>query len=223
MSQSLAILVSAAGLIATIGQLSRPAVLKRREIWLRETLDAENNANRRALLEPRLEETTAIIVSGLYVPGWRFLLLFPEALAGAVPIVLFARNAPDVTQAVVGLLLGVLIVSNALRRGIRLLAERYRVAYQYRQMEEVQPARTGILNLMEGGTRREFTYALYGALGVIAIALGLSLTSLDLVALGLGVIMIGAIAVAVVALRARRYAQRRAPLYGPWSVQDHTI
>lgn len=223
MSQSLAILVSVAGLIATISQLTRPAILKRREKWLRETLDGETNANRRAFLEPGLANTTARIVSGLYVPGWRFLLLFPEALIGALPIVFFARDEPELPQAVIALLAGVIFVMNPFRRGIRLLAERYRVAYQYREGDEIQPVRVGMLNLMEGGTRREFVYAFFLAMGVIAISLGLAFAFLDILLLGLGVIAIGFVVLVVVALRVRTYVLERSPVYGPWSVEDHKM
>lgn len=219
-SKVLAAIVSLAGLVVAIGQWTRPAVLKRRVKWLYETIEQERNDARLATLRSMLHSATASLVAGVLVPGWRFLPLAAMLLLGPVQAFGWARKDADVWSIIGALGLSLLISMNPVRRGVRLLAERYRVAHEYHEgVEPVRPARFGILDVMEGGTLAEMGFGLVAALGVNAIAVGVALVYLDQIGWGLALSIAGAVVTFVVARVINGYARKRVGIYGPWSVK----
>lgn len=220
-SKALAAIVSLVGLVVAIGQGTRPAVLKRRVKWLLETIEHEKNEARLATLRGLLHSANASLVAGVLVPGWRFLPLAAWMLLGPVQAFGWAQKDADIWN-ILGALGGSIVLSAIpIRRGVRLLAERYRVAHEYHEgAEPVRRARLGQLNQMEGGTRAEFAFALAGGLGVNLVAVGVALAYLDLVGWGVAVGLAGAALTVVIALVIHGYARKRVGTYGPWSVGE---
>lgn len=220
-SKALAAIVSLVGLVVAIGQGTRPAVLKRRVKWLQEAIEHEQNEARLATLESILRNANASLVAGILVPGWRFLPLVAWMLFGPAQAFAWAQKDADIWS-ILGALGGSIVLSaTPIRRGVRLLAERYRVAHEYHGgIEPVRRARLGQLNQMEGGTRAEFVFALAGGLGINAVAVGVALAYLDLVGWGVAVGLAGAALTVVIALVIHGYARKRVGIYGPWSVGD---
>lgn len=220
-SRTLAVIVSAVGLVVVVSQWTRPAILKRRAKWLQEALETENNESRVATLNSLLQDANAAILAGVMVPGWRFLPLLALMLLGPVQAVLWARNDPSFANVLGALGVTLALTATPIRRGIRLLAERFRVGHEYRAGEiEVRAPRFGSLNQMEGGTRRETTFALAAALGVNSLAVGLALAYLDQVLWGLLAALAGALLTVTFGAVITSYARKRAHIYGPWSVED---
>jgi hypothetical protein len=220
-SKALAAIVSLVGLVVAISQWTRPAVLKRRVKWLHETIEQERNEARLATLRSMLHNANASVVAGVLVPGWRFLPLAAVLLLGPMQAFIWARKDADVWNIIGALGLSLVISMNPVRRGVRLLAERYRVAHEYHEgAEPVQPARLGILNQMEGGTRAEIGFGLVAALGINAMAVGVALAYLDQVGWGLALGIAGAVVTFVISRVINGYAWKRVGIYGPWSVED---
>ncbi|WP_223628653.1 hypothetical protein [Microbacterium sp. EST19A] len=219
-SRALAVIVSAVGLIVAVSQWTRPALLARREKWLREAMASETNTARRDTLAGMLTDTTAQLVAGVHVPGWRFIVLVALMLFGPVQAFGMAKGDASVWGVVLAVFLSFVITANPMRMAIRMLAERYRVAHEYRTGQAINPPRVGILNLTEGGSRREFTFAYLIALAVNVLAASVSLfvagqtlwgLVLGLTAVASGVVLAGLV---------NRYAASRVGIYGPWSVED---
>lgn len=220
-SKTLAAIVSLVGLVVAISQWTRPAVLKRRVKWLYETIEHEQNEARLESLGSMLRHANASLVAGVLVSGWRFLPLAAFMLLGPVQAFAWARKDADVWN-ILGALGGSIVLSaTPIRRGVRLLAERYRVAHEYHEgAGPVRRARLGQLNQMEGGTRAELGFGLAGALGINGVAVGIALAYLDLVGWGVTVGIVGAALTVVVALIINGYARKRVAIYGPWSVGE---
>lgn len=223
-SRALAAIVSLAGIVVIIGQWTRPAILKRRAIWLRETISHEENESRLATLQSMLRSVDSSLVAGVLVPGWRFLLIAALMLLGPIQAFAWASRDADVWNIGGALILSLALTANTIRLGVRLLAERYRVAHEYREGDGlIQSARLGLLNLMEGGTRFEFGLAALAAFGINAVAVGIALGHLQQKEWGLGVAAIGALSLFVFVRLVTRYAKRRVGVYGPWSVEDASL
>jgi hypothetical protein len=216
----LALVVSVLGLVVTISQLTRPALLKRREKWLREALAAETEANRLAYLRPRLVDTTSRIVGGMAVPGWRFLSLSLQMLIGPAQILIWGFSDPKPEAVVTSLLFSLIFVAAPIRRGLRLTAERVRIVHEYRTGNIVRPARVGILSTMEGGTGLEFTLAVLMSLGINIVAIGIALCYVGPLAVGIALLSVGIVLVGTLAVLMRRYVMNRVDIYGPWSVEN---
>lgn len=220
-SKALAAIVSLVGLAVAVGQWTRPAALKRRVKWLQETIEHESNEARLVTLRSMLHNANASLVAGVLVPGWRFLPLAAVMLLGPAQAFAWARKDADVWNILGALGISLTLSMNPIRRGVRLLAERYRVAYEYHEgTAPVQTARLGILNQMEGGTRTEVGFGLVAALGINAAAVGVALAYLDQVGWGLAVGIAGALLTVVTAWMINGYARKRVAIYGPWSVED---
>ncbi|WJL97208.1 hypothetical protein QSU92_08640 [Microbacterium sp. ET2] len=220
-SRALAVVVSAVGLIVAISQWTRPAILKRRATWLQEAVEVETNEVRKATLRSMLLDANAKIVAGMLVPGWRFLPLAGFMLLGPVQAFAWARNDANAWNVIGALVLSLVLSANPIRRGIRLLAERYRVAHEHLAGEiSIRVPRLGSLNQMEGGTRAEMGFAFLAALGINAIAAGAALVVLDQALWGLFVGLAGLALAAVMASVINSYARKRVDVYGPWSVDD---
>ncbi|GAT74856.1 tyrosine-protein kinase receptor [Microbacterium sp. HM58-2] len=144
-------------------------------------------------------------------------------LLGAAQAFAWARKDADIWNILGALGLSLVFSATPIRRGVRLLAERYRVAHEYHEgAEPVRRARLGQLNQMEGGTRAELALALAGALGINAVAVGVALAYLDLFGWGVAVGLAGAALTVVIAVVIHGYARKRVGIYGPWSVgEDH--
>lgn len=220
-SKALAAIVSLVGLVVAVGQWTRPAVLKRRVKWLQETIEHEDNEARLGTLRSMLHAANASLVAGVLVPGWRFLPLAAVMLLGPAQAFIWARKDADVWNILGALGISLMLSMNPIRRGVRLLAERYRVAHEYHEGTAlVQTARLGMLNQMEGGTRAEMGFGLVAALGINAVAVGVALVYLDQLGWGLAVGIAGAVLTVVIAWVINRYARNRVAIYGPWSVED---
>ncbi len=220
-SKVLAAIVSLVGLVVAISQWTRPAVLKRRVKWLYESIEHEQNEARLETLRSMLRHANASLVAGILVPGWRFLPLAAFMLLGPAQAFAWARKDADIWNILGALGLSIVLSATPIRRGVRLLAERYRVAHEYHKgAEPVQRARLGQLNQMEGGTRAEFAFALAGGLGINAVAVGVALAYLDLVGWGVAVGFAGVALIVVIALVIHGYARKRVGIYGPWSVGE---
>ena len=220
-SRALAVIVSVVGLIVAVSQWTRPAILKRRAKWLQEAIDSEQNEVRKATLESMLADANARIVAGMLVPGWRFLPLAAFMLLGPLQAYAWARKDADVWNIVGAIVLSLAISANPIRRGVRLLAERYRVTHEHLTGEiAIRVPRLGTLNQMEGGTRAEIGFAFLAALGINAIAVGVALAFLDQPGWGLLVGLSGLALAVVIASAINSYARKRVAIYGPWSVDD---
>lgn len=214
-------IVSVLGLAVTVGQWTRPAILKRREKWLRESLAAETNEARTASLRTILDATSAQIIAGVLVPGWRFILLAGLMLIGPAQAFVWARNDPSGWGVISALAVSVVLSTNPIRRGVRLLAERYRVAWEYLKADrELQTVRTGLLNGMEGGTRLEMLFGFLASLAINALAIGVTFFLLDQQAWGTALGLTGAAGAVIIAILIHNYARKRVSVYGPWSVED---
>lgn len=219
-SRALAVIVSAVGLIVAVSQWTRPALLARREKWLREAMAAETNAARQTTLSEMLINTTAQMVAGVKVPGWRFIGLTLWMLLGPVQAFATAKNDPSVGNVVTAVVLSLAITATPIRMAIRLLAERYRVAYEFSSGTASNPARVGTLNLSEGGTRREFTFAVLFSLATNVLAVSVSLVVLGQTIWGIGLGLVSVLGLSVLAAVVNGYARSRVGIYGPWSVED---
>lgn len=220
-SKSLVVIVSMMGLVVAISQWTRPAILKGRVKWLHETIEQEQNEARLATLRSMLQSANASLVAGALVSGWRFLPLAFVLLLGPLQAFSWARKDADIWNIVGALGFSLVISMNPVRRGIRLLSERYRVTHEYHKgAKPVIPARLGMLNQMEGGMRAEIGFAFIAALGINAIAVGVALACLDQIAWGLTLGFAGAVVTFVIAQVINGYARKRIGIYGPWSVED---
>ena len=219
-ARTLAAIVSAIGIIVAVGQWTRSATLKRRQQWLRETT-AETNKTRKAALRSMLDATSAQLVAGIMVPSWRFLILAAVMLLGPVQAYAWAQDNPSAWGVVIAVLFSLAVSANPIRQGVRLLAERYRVAHEYMEAKaEIRTVRLGILNQMEGGTRLEMAFGFLAALAINLAAAGIALAVLEQVPLGLALSGAGLLGTVVVAYLINRYARSRVAIYGPWSVDD---
>lgn len=220
-AKALAAIVSLVGLIVAVGQWTRPAVLKRRAKWLQEAIEHEQNEARLATLGAMLRNANASLVAGVLVPAWRFLPLAAVMLLGPAQAFVWARNDANVWNILVALGTSLVISMNPIRRGVRLLAERYRVAHEYYEgSNPVRTARLGMLNQMEGGTRAEMGFGFLAALGINAVATGIALAYLEQLGWGLAVGIAGAALTLIIIWRINSYARKRVDIYGPWSVND---
>lgn len=220
-ARALAVMVSAIGMIVAVGQWTRPAMLKRRQKWLRETAAAESNKTRKAALTSMLDASSAQLVAGIMVPGWRFLVLTAVMLLGPAQAYVWAQNDPSTWGVVTAVLLSLAVSTNPIRRGVRLLAERYRVAHEYTEAKtEIRAVRLGLLNQVEGGTRLEMGYGFLAALAINLTAAGVALAVLGQLPLGLILTGIGLVGTVVLARLMNLYALSRVAIYGPWSVDD---
>lgn len=221
LSKSLAVVVSVVGLIIAINQLTLPAILRNREKWLRVALEGESNEHRRAVLRSLLDQVTARPVAGLLFPKRFYLEAGFWLIVAPVQVFGWTRTNPNWWGVVVAVVISLFALSTPIRRAIRLLAERARFIQDYLDgRDEVRLPRTSMLAQMEGGTRREFTYANLLALSVNLLAAGASLVILDLIVAGLIVAAVGLAGIGVLLGVVRKYITSRATIDGPWP-KDH--
>ncbi len=181
---------------------------------------AETNDERRSSLTAMLTDTTAQLVAGVKVPGWRFVGLALWMLLGPFQAFVTARNDPSVGNVVATIAVSLVLTATPIRMGIRLLAERYRVAYEFSQGIKPTPARLGTLNLSEGGTRLEFLQALLLSVAINLLAVAVAFVVIGQQTAGLATGVVAVVGLLVVAGSVNRYARARVGIYGPWSVTD---
>lgn len=223
LSRSLAVLVSLVGLVVAVNQFTLPAILRGREKWLRETLAAETNEHRRVLLQEQLIRTTARLVGRLLLPARRYAEIVFWLILAPIQAYLWTLNSPNWLSAVNTIAFSVVFLGNAIRRSIRLLAERFRVVHEYEAgSQAVRPPRTGVLAQMEGGTRKEFRFGFLLALFANMTAVGVALIFANQVAWGVGIVIGGLAGVIVLVRLIYGYLVSRKTIFGPWP-DDHNV
>lgn len=170
-----AIAVALVGLAAATEQLTMGARLRRLEAWAVQALEQETGEERLMGLRTIRRVAVARLVAATYVPGYHVVTSW--AWAAVAPALMVARVATDPTwtfgasSAIGSFFISVIFF----RQAIRVYLERQRIAKAYVADQSVGPARLGIMDRMEGGTRREFRSAIAIAVGVHALALGATL------------------------------------------------
>lgn len=223
LSRSLAVLVSLVGLVVAVNQFTLPSILRGREKWLRETLAAETNEHRRVLLQAQLIRTTARLVGRLLLPARRYAEIMFWLILTPVQAYLWTFNSPNWLSAVNTIAFSVVFLGNAIRRGIRLLAERFRVVHEYEAgSQTIRPPRTGMLAQMEGGTRKEFRFGFLLALFANLTSVGVALIFANQIAWGIGIGIGGLAGVIVLVRLIHGYVVSRRTIFGPWP-KDHNV
>lgn len=170
-----AVLVALVGLAAAIEQITLGARLRRLEAWAAKAIEQESGEERLAGLRTIRRVAVARLVAATFVPGYH--LVATCTWAAIPPALMVARVASDPEWTSGGsAALGSFVLSVIFfRQAIRVFLERQRIASDYVADRRVGPARLGIMDRMEGGTRREFRYAIAIAAGINALGLGVTL------------------------------------------------
>ncbi|WP_194522380.1 hypothetical protein [Cellulosimicrobium sp. JZ28] len=195
----LAVIASAVGLLVAFDQLTQRSRMRRVAEWTKQLADGETNAARIEALQQLRAMAAAHMVASVMVPAR--LYVETVAVVVAVPYLVF-RLQPDVDGVIVALF-AVSFSWFTLRRGIRIYIERYRVAAEYWRGEEVRPAELALLHQIEGGSRREFFWALLLAVGLTLASISVGIIvddasnfgGLALLTVGVGLLGLGAGAV----------------------------
>ena len=220
----LGVLTASAAVATAVAQAALPAVLRRREKWLREAMSDEPDESRARLLRELHVETSAGIVAGILVPGWRFLTPMWLLFVGVAQFFLLTRNTPPWWIVALAFLGSLAVVAIPIRRAIRLLCERARVAYEFRSdRTDVTRPRLGSLSQMEGGTRREFRLALASAFCINLIAVGVVLWMQQITLAGFITAMVGVMLLWWCGEVIVRYVRSRERTDGPWSTDNASL
>ncbi|WP_341954389.1 hypothetical protein [Microbacterium sp. LWH13-1.2] len=220
----LGVLTATVAVVTALTQAALPSLLRRREKWIREALNDEPDESRAAFLRELHVEVSASIVAGMLVPGWRFLMPVWLLFVGVAQFFLWTRNSPEWWSVVLAFLASLVVVAIPIRRAIRLLCERARIAYEYRaDPRNIQRPRLGSLSQAEGGTRREFWLALIAAGCVNLASAGVVVWSKELVLAGLVMILVAIVVFVGWWDMTHRYIRSRKTIYGPWSTADPTL
>lgn len=151
-------LVGLVGLIAAASQLTLAARLRRLETWARSA--GESETGRRAESLKQIERVAvARLVATTYVPSYHFLYAIVVPLGVAQWVFTAVSDHESVRSQLWTVVTASVVSVMFVRQGIRVYLERERIGREYLHGLEVAPARLGILDRMEGGTRREFTLA----------------------------------------------------------------
>ena len=139
-SKALAVLVSLIGIIVAIDQLTVGSRLRKREAWARGALEHEKDPHRKGALEAIAVEATARIVGGIRVPARYFL----EVMLWLVlaPVNLYIATTRDTTAGGIfwAAIVNLVLLWVPFRRGIRVLAERYRITHAFKSGKKPVPA-----------------------------------------------------------------------------------
>lgn len=217
----LAALAALLGALLALNQLTRSAILRRREEWLRSTLSAEGNPNRQRLLRELLEKTTAHLMAGMLFPRRYYFIAIAWLAAAPAQAVIWARDDREGWPLLWSALLAILCISMPIRQVIRVLSERERFLHDYLQAAgEIKKPRTDILAAMEGGTRKEFSLAYLTGISVTVAAVGISLFLSGSPSLGFWICVVGIGGAAALVAMIRGYVQSRATISGPYPA-DH--
>lgn len=221
LSRSLAVAATVVGLAVALSQFTRPAVLRNREKWLRTALAEEKNKHRQALLRELLDRTTARLVAGLLFPYRYYLEMAFWLILAPTQAFLLAQQNKEWWNFVIAMLAAALSISQPIRRLIRILAERARFLHEYIEAkQQIRKPRTDLLATMEGGSRREFTFAYLSGMSIGLVATGGALAFSDSFLLGVGVAAPGLVGLAVLPGLIRRYVADRKTIAGPYP-KDH--
>lgn len=164
-----------AGLGTAAEQWTMRARLRGLEAWAARAIVSEQGEQRVAALRLVQRAATARLIAANYVPNHHYVTTFGFAAAAFGLVASSAVRDPSWqsgAQASLGSVsLGVFFV----RQGIRIYLERQRIANAYFAGEQIEPARLGIMDKMEGGVRREFTLALFISIELTAVSWGATL------------------------------------------------
>lgn len=174
----LAVGATVLGLVVGLGQFSGAARARRTIEWTSEALSIETDPARQNILVRLKLRAQGYLIAAQYVPWWRFSEVISWTLLSPAVVILTSSRDTPTSTITLGLLVGTTNLTLVIRRGIRLYAERMRVAYQFTAGgSDVEPVKVSILAQMEGGTRREFllglvcSIAIMGTGGLLAWAL----------------------------------------------------
>lgn len=212
---AVAVVASLAAVALAVEQLTLRSRLRKTETWATAQLETEESAERIAVLKRLQLEATARIVAGLDVPVRLFADGALTAVGVTVAIAAMMQDDEVGTRSLVSLV-GVALLGLVLsaRRAVRVYLERCRIASAYARSLAVTPARLGLLDLMEGGTRIEFAYAAAVAafLGSFSVGLGLALSGRSVDGLPLLLLLTGAMGAVQTLDVLRTHARRLSPL-----------
>lgn len=174
---AVAIVASLGAVAVVIEQFTLRVRLRKTEEWAVCVLAYDPAGERATALTNIRLDATSRIVAGVLVPV-RF---FAEGvlLAVAVPasIVGVLQDDEISTGGAISLVFFALTaLTLSTRRAIRHYLERCRIASEYRRGLTVTEGRRGMLEMMEGGLRVEYAFALGFSGGVCALASGVGLT-----------------------------------------------
>lgn len=156
------VIAAGIGLVVTVDQLTARTRLRKTETWAREALVGENNDHRKAYLTDLHLKSVAGVVGTIEVPvRYYFDALLTPAATGWVVISTLGVGARPSAQSIITMVLFSLVLTLAgFRRCVRLYLERRRVVNDYVAADHaMQGPKRDLLELMEGGTRREFVAA----------------------------------------------------------------
>lgn len=185
------------GIAAGVQGMTATASARRLISWTTEALAHENAPGQTAILSAMRVRAEARLLALHWVRWWRFLET-PVFLFLYAPILIVAfgdrngwfRIASSVTLTAVTL-------QAPIRRALRTYCERVRIERLYAAgATVVSPPELGMLALMEGGTRREWTLAVLGATELTALMVGIALLISDR-APGIAFILVIASAIAI--------------------------
>lgn len=189
-----ALISSLATLLIFLAQLTEQGRLKRREQWLKLTLDSEHNSHRREILEEQLQQSRGKVIANLLVPSRKFYGFLFLLFVGPATVVKILLDQSDPTQIFVMVMGYLTFIFWGSRQAIRIYCEKVKVQVTYQAgMKTIKHPDFGILNRMEGGTRREFLFALLIAAEIIGIAYGVALMIKNEPTFGLPLLILGVI------------------------------
>lgn len=163
---SLAAIATLVGIFTAVDQLTLSARLRRLEAWARAAEQGETDDARKAALREIQSVATARLVGAAYVPAVYFLeFILWALLAPVLTVTQFAKSSPW-GERLSSAGFTTVVLALVLRRAVRLYLERQRVAREYLDGQAIKPPGLDILHQMEGGTRREFRYAVLFAVVV---------------------------------------------------------
>lgn len=153
--------------ITAVTQLSYRHRMMRTATWAKEQL-SESTGERRTYLTLLLRWAQSEVAASTMVPSAVF--LEPLLTASAAFLTPILGNSPGIWQ----FLSTSSILTLLFRRSIRLYLERRRCARHYYLNKPVHPVRIGILSQMEGGTRKEFLWAICFAIELTSMSTSFS-------------------------------------------------
>lgn len=185
---AVAVIVSIVGLFVTIDQLTVQSRLRKRIEWTNELLAVESDPIRQRLLEHIRTQAASRIAASALVPG----LYFAEAalwlILAPVVFVSATRDNPTLSSVAASASLIFVVLVSTVRRSIRIYFERRRIALEYAAAaEEISLPKLSMIDLMEGGVRAEFGYAVLFSLGVAFTGAGSAILLADIAHEGIGV------------------------------------
>lgn len=153
--------------VAAATQLSYRHRMMRTATWAKEQL-SESTGERRTYLTLLLRWAQSEVAASTMVPS--AVLLEPLLTASVAFLTPILGNSPGIWQFFSTLS----ILTLLFRRSVRLYLERRRCARYYYLNKPVHPVHIGILSQMEGGTRKEFLWAICFAIEVTSMSTSFS-------------------------------------------------